>query len=97
MPAAFQRTVRLLRPPTPPAPGVLAIVSPRETQFYVFQEIPCDIGGRGFSLHRLGLGALYHLRIGRPDESSCECMGFLAHGHCKHVRALSALIKRRLI
>ena len=90
-------TVRLLRPAVSDTPGVLAITAARKTVFYVFMEIPCDIGGRGFALHRLGLGTLYHLRLGRNEDCSCECLGFLAHGHCKHVRALLALLNRGLI
>ena len=31
-------------------------------------QLPCDIGGRGFAVHRLGLGTLYHVRVGSPAE-----------------------------
>jgi hypothetical protein len=38
--------------------------------------------------------------VRRPDPDgvavfscSCECMGFLAHGHCKHVEGLLALMR----
>jgi hypothetical protein len=62
--------------------------------FYTLHEIPCDIGGRGFAVHRLGLGNLYHVRIGALEECSCECLGFLAQGRCKHVLGLLALVRR---
>ncbi len=91
------RFIRLLRAPTPDDVGVLAIHSERRSYFYVFREIACDIGGRGFAMHRLGLGPLYHVRVGASAECSCECLGFLSRGHCKHIRGLLALVGHRLI
>lgn len=84
------RSIRLLRR-AGQAPGVFRLTSKNETVFYVFREIPCEIGGRGFAVHRLGLSNLYHLRIGTVQECSCECLGFLRHGYCKHVLGLLAL------
>jgi hypothetical protein len=92
-----QRMIRLLRPPDESGAGLLALTAKRKTTFYVFREIPCDIGGRGFLTHRLGLGAVYHVRVGKPEDRSCECMGFLAHGHCKHIEGLEALVGHKLI
>lgn len=86
------RVIRLIQTPDPFGVGVFAIAERKDTQFYVFKEIRCDIGGRGFAVHRLGLGDLYHVRVGTPTESSCECLGFLRHGRCKHVQGLAALI-----
>jgi hypothetical protein len=86
------RVIRLIQTPDAFGLGVFAITQRKDTQFYVFKEIPCDIGGRGFALHRLGLGDLYHVRVGAASESSCECLGFLRHGHCKHIQGLAALI-----
>ena len=65
--------------------------------YYVFREIMCDIGGRAFELHRLGLGNLYHVRVGTTKQCSCECLGFLAHGKCKHVLGLLALTGHELV
>lgn len=58
--------------------------------FYHYLEIPCDIGGRGFELRKVGNPESYHVRVG--DEVSCECLGFLRHNACKHVMALTALV-----
>jgi len=85
------RTIRLIRPPNSDEPGVLCIVDNRKSTFYAFREIPCEIGGRAFAVHRLGLGALYDVRIGAPEECSCECLGFLSKGRCKHIQGLLAL------
>ena len=67
------------------------------TQFYTFHEIRCDIGGRGFAVHRLGLGTLYHVRIGRPVDCSCECMGFLSRNTCRHVLGMRVLVAKGLL
>src|SRR6478609_5170588 len=92
--AAPTRTIRLVRPPTADGVGVFCITAGGRSQFYAFHEIRCDIGGRGFAVHRLGLGNLYHVRVGAPEDTSCECMGFLRWGKCKHTAALAALIRK---
>ena len=92
-----ERTIRLVCEPTVNHIGVFCIRDPRRTVFYAFWEIPCTIGGRGFAVHKLGLGTLYHVRVGRREECSCECMGYLAHGRCRHVLALQALIGAGLV
>lgn len=91
------RVIRLLRRPDRHGVGLLCITQKRRTYYYVFKEIPCDIGGRGFAVHRLGLANLYHVRVGAPRDCSCDCLGFLSHGRCKHVLGLTALIGHGLI
>jgi hypothetical protein len=92
-----QRSIRLLWAPHRFGVGLMSITSARQTNYYVFKEIPCDIGGRAFALHRLGLGNLYHVRVGTPEECSCECLGFLHHRKCKHVLGLLALTGHELL
>jgi hypothetical protein len=87
-----ERSLRLVQSPRGREAGVLTIREKDKTVFYVFREIACEIGGRAFAMHRLGLGTLYHVRVGRPSDCSCECLGFLAHGRCRHVLSLLALI-----
>ena len=91
------RVIRLIRRPDRDGVGVLSIVNKGQTQYYVFKEITCDIGGRAFVVHRLGLANLYHVRVGEPRDCSCECLGFLRHGHCKHVQGLAALIGHEVL
>src|SRR5947208_1441609 len=86
---AKPRLIRLIRPPDERGVGVFAIAVKKATQYYVFKEIRCDIGGRGFVVHRIGLADVYDVRIGRPAEYSCECLGFLRYGRCKHVQGLA--------
>lgn len=90
---AKTRTVRIVRRPNADGVGVFCIEIGGKGQFYTFLEIRCDIGGRGFAVHRLGQGELYHVRVGVPEDTSCECMGFLRWGRCKHVASLAALVK----
>jgi SWIM zinc finger len=87
-----ERSLRLVQSPRGHEAGVLTIREKDKTAFYVFREIACEIGGRAFAMHRLGLGTLYHVRVGGPSDCSCECLGFLAHGRCRHVLSLLALI-----
>lgn len=84
-------------PPTSDGVGVFSIRMGAAASYYTFHEIPCAIGGRGFAVHRLGVGNLYHVRVGRRQDCSCECLGFLRHGRCKHILGLLALARRGLI
>ena len=88
------RTIRLVRSPANDGIGVCRITADRRSDFYTVVEIRCDIGGRGFAVHRLGMGNLYHVRVGDPADSSCECLGFLRWGRCRHVLGLRALIRQ---
>jgi len=87
-----KRTIRLVRAPIDGV-GVFSITAADRTVHYTVHEIRCDIGGRGFAVHRLGLGNLYHVRVGRPQDCSCECKGFLYHGYCRHILGLLALLR----
>lgn len=92
-----ERTIRLVRPPDDTGAGVVCFTRGAKLEFYAVKEIPCDIGGRGFAMHRLGLGSLYFVRVGKAEDCSCECLGFLAHGVCKHVQGLLALTQHGAI
>jgi hypothetical protein len=87
------RSICLVRSPGGDGVGVFCVQVGKEAAYYTLHEIRCDIGGRGFAVHRLGLGNLYHVRVGSPEECSCECKGFLVHGSCRHVLGLLALIR----
>lgn len=40
----------------------------------------------GYELEKMTTGAIYAVP---HDLSTCECLGFLAHGRCKHRRAIA--------
>ena len=67
IPPSPPRSIRLLRPPDRYGVGLLCIVKDHQTFYYVFKEIPCEIGGRGFAVHKLGMGTLYHVRLGTVE------------------------------
>jgi hypothetical protein len=90
--ASNTRWIRLMRAPAADGVGVFCVRERRHVTFYTFREITCEIGGRGFAVHRLGLGSLYHVRVGAPADCECECLGFLRHGHCRHIQGLLALV-----
>lgn len=92
-PPKAERSIRLERAPDSNGVGVFCVTAGKESARYVMRELPCPIGGRGFEVHRLGLGNLYHVRVGTPTECSCECKGFLYRGQCRHVLGLLALIR----
>ncbi len=87
-----ERTITLTFSPGERGVGVFRITAGGKSHFYTFCEIPCHIGGRGYAVHRTGVGNLYHVRVGTPSECSCECMGFLRHSKCRHILGLQALI-----
>ena len=92
--APKRTTFELVRTPRVDGVGIFSVTAKRDAAIYAFCEIPCEIGGRGVAVHRLGISNLYHVRVGLPEDCSCECMGFLRHGNCRHIEGLLALIQR---
>ena len=65
------------------------------TDHYFVLPLPADYG-LAFELTKLvpgkGAESRYHVNLGGEGEpASCECKGFLSHGHCRHVSGLTAL------
>jgi hypothetical protein len=65
------------------------------TDSYFILPVPSD-WGRAFEVTKLvpgqGGAARYFVNLGGEGEpASCECKGWLAHGRCRHVEALTAL------
>jgi hypothetical protein len=61
-------------------------------------RLPADRGAGGlrpgFKVEKVGPeadGAAYHVNID-GDRRTCECKGYLRHGHCKHGDGLAALL-----
>jgi hypothetical protein len=87
------RSVHLVLRPTLGGCGAFEILDGDKPRlFYIFKEIHCAIGGRGFAIRRAGR-EMYHVRIGKRHECECECPGFLRHGYCRHILSLLALEK----
>lgn len=68
---------------------IISITARGKTFFYVYSEIPCEIGGRGFAIQRVGSRLVYHTRVSNNHrDCSCDCKGFLKWNHCKHLITL---------
>ena len=88
----------------PPLLVILSNYSPRKYRYrnrdvYHVEEIPAP-GGRAFLLHRTEDAVTsdpdheerYGVFITNAQDTTCECKGHAAHGRCKHVDALAALL-----
>ncbi len=78
--------------PTPDYPfGVVLITVGSEAAFYDVSEIDCQFPDcRGFDFVKHDpTRPDYHvcLSMTNPQDHTCECRGFLAHGHCRHIAA----------
>jgi hypothetical protein len=91
-----QRSLRL-GAPVNGVRALLLVVRGKRCGYYV-SELPCGIGGRAFRLEPFASEMVegsdrpcsYDVRVAGRD-SSCECMGWLRWGHCKHVDSLATL------
>ncbi len=93
-PNAPSRTISLVRPLDQRGVGVFRVTVRERSCYYILHEIRCEIGGRGFEVHRLGIGLLYHVRVGRRENCTCECKGYLYRNVCRHVLGLLALMRQ---
>jgi hypothetical protein len=91
------RSIRLALAPRNGRPGVVDITVGHETIGYFVQPMPSDFG-QAFELHKFSPAVagdadaeLYRVNLD-GQRSTCECKGFLRHGHCKHVDGLKALV-----
>lgn len=69
--------------------SVLTLRVGKKTSRYVCGPILCQLGGKGVEVRKSD-GSSYHVRLDGTD-STCDCLGFEAHGRCKHVDSLLAL------
>jgi hypothetical protein len=87
---------RLARLMTVGGARVLALTQDKETVFYSLTDLDHGFGEAAFRLTKAigapGEEAEYDVMIDGA-RSTCECKGFLAHRHCKHLEGIEALIK----
>jgi hypothetical protein len=87
------RSVRLIFPPEGTSTGVIRLTVGKEAADYFINFVAADFG-RGFKVEKIGLDcreSAYAVNID-GETRSCECKGFLRHGHCKHADGIAALI-----
>jgi hypothetical protein len=88
-----QRTIRLTVEPSADNPSCVVTIKDergRETDYHV-RPIPSAFGS-AFEVTKILAAddATYHVNLD-GDRSSCDCLGFTHHGHCKHAAGLVAL------
>src|SRR5262245_13545560 len=77
-------------------PCVISITVGKLTVEYFVYPIASD-WGRAFRLDKLANpDEQYHVNLD-GEQSSCECLGWLRHGHCKHRDGLQVLVDKGLL
>ena len=80
------------------SPGILEItIGKAELVCYFLTCLPSDFG-QAFRLEKFSpveetRGEVYDVCLRGNRRSTCECQGFLAHGHCKHIDSVSELVE----
>lgn len=94
--AEVERSAKLLRKPDAKGRwGCFRVRQGDRSWLYLFREIDCDIGGRGWEIRRLAAGFSYFTRTGHTGNMiGCDCIGYEARGLCRHVLAMTALIPK---
>ena len=67
---------------------LLPLTGVRGTDVYRVEPVPSDFG-HAYAVIRPD-GEVYHVLVD-GNRSSCECLGFLRWGHCKHLRGVRSL------
>src|SRR4051794_22312523 len=83
--------------------GAVEIVRGGNVAFYYLHELPAA-DGRGFELEKINLlvpleeRERYHVFLsGNGQGSTCECLGFLHCGRCKHLDGIAALAAKGVL
>jgi hypothetical protein len=87
-----RRFARLCIRPEGTVPGIVRLTVGNDGADYFLTELPADFG-RGILAEKVGIdrdAGKYHVHI--DAQRSCECNGFLRHGHSKRADGIAALI-----
>lgn len=87
--------------------GSIQITIGKQVHCYNILPIPSDFGTAfrltkrelvhdGYGMWELHDMARYDVNL-NGQQSTCECKGFLHHGHCKHISGLTVLRQRGVI
>ena len=73
-------------------PGIIRITADGKSRYYKVRTIPCDIGGIGWEVSKLGSAVDYYVQIGdNSQDVRCDCIACEATGDCRHIRSLLAV------
>lgn len=87
------RTVRLDLPVSRCSQGVVTVIAGKHRATYFLTRLDAEFG-QGWQLEKIGSkrDKKYAVNLAESaSHSTCECLGFLRHGSCRHVNALLAL------
>jgi hypothetical protein len=76
--------------------GLVRIAVGHKADLYTLQRVEVDFGV-GFRVCKADANGAenadpYHVHFDPETGDSCDCRGFIRHGHCKHRDGLAALI-----
>jgi len=97
-PSAVRRFIGWVKPLADSDYGAVRITVGRHAHIYLLRAVPTDLGPKqlGYQLEKLDgqmqVVTVYHVLLdARDGYSSCDCLGHLRHGHCKHVAGILVL------
>lgn len=74
-------------------PGIFRVKDKRSSAHYLYSPIQSDLGDRwAFVVWKAGAASAYNVRFDRVGWAQCECMGYLAHSHCRHIDAIREIL-----
>jgi hypothetical protein len=74
--------------------GIVRITVGKEAAEYMLIELAADYG-RGFKVEKMGTEGTesgYHVNVTEDGKKTCDCLGHMQYGRCKHSDGLAALI-----
>jgi hypothetical protein len=99
MSATKERTIQWSVGLTRDAAGVVLVTEKRgrkeTTDAYIVSAVPTQLGGLAFSFRRITERdgetelPIYHILLGGDGVTTCECLGFLRYGRCRHLEAIA--------
>lgn len=92
MKATKQRTMRLVRRPTPQQDGLLLIKDGSREDFYDLHQVRCEAGVACEFRKQMDGSPVYTVAV-HDRLSMCDCMSWRYRGTCRHVEALRVLVR----
>ncbi len=74
--------------------AVVTLTVGKQADDYLIRRLPSDFG-TAFAVEKVADpdGHSYAVCLNGNGTGTCECLGYLRHGHCKHVEGLAALVR----